>query len=114
MKTKKWKVGQEDIDKLKKRLCGSVNLVVDELFAEMEHKERCRKYELVLRLGDKVYISEADRKTLQIPKDEPFEGELVGFTKDMRCYPPYIATVKLDSGEKRIIGLGWLIKKEDV
>ena len=113
MSKKIWKVRQEDINKLKERLHGHVNMIVDELFTEVEHKERCRKYKRSLQLGDRVYISETDRKILQMKSDEAFEGKLVGFKKDMRSFPPYIATVEWDSGERTVIGLGWLKKKED-
>lgn len=113
MSKKIWKVRQEDIDKLRQRLHSHVNMIVDELFAEVAHKERCRKYKKSLNLGDRVYISEADRKILQMTKDEVCKGKLVGFKKDMRCYPPYIGTVEWNGGKRTIIGIGWL-KKERV
>lgn len=103
----KIEITQKDIDELKERLKGEIDKAIGSLVYNAWHKERCGKYKLKLKVGDKVKITKKDLIYMGYPEGTKIEGKITKIERYEESYPPYVAYIETKEGRK-LFGIGWL------
>lgn len=112
MKEKAIKITQKDIDELKEKLKNEIDTSINHMICQAEHRERCSKYKLKLKVGDSVVISSKNlfamghRGATQLV---PIRGKITKIERSDDSYPPYVAYIDTKFGEN-LFGIGWMKK----